>query len=163
MKPAGSWARSRPARRTRRRRRPSRAGLLFDMGDFTFAVEICEDLWTPVPPSSRYAVEGADIILNPSASNALVTKHAYRRELLKQQSGRLYAGYAYACSGFGESTSDLAFCGYTGVFESGRVLARASALRLRAAARLRISISAACATSASATAASTSASDAQRR
>ena len=102
---------------------PIAPGLLFDMGDFTFAVEICEDLWTPIPPSSRYAVEGADIILNPSASNALVTKHAYRRELLKQQSGRLYAGYAYACSGFGESTSDLAFCGYTGVFESGRVLA----------------------------------------
>lgn len=102
---------------------PLAPGLLFDMGDFTFAVEICEDLWTPVPPSCRYAVEGADVILNPSASNALVTKHAYRRELLKQQSGRLYAGYAYACSGFGESTSDLAFCGYTGVFESGRVLA----------------------------------------
>ena len=102
---------------------PLAPGLLFDMGDFTFAVEICEDLWTPIPPSSRYAAEGADIVLNPSASNALVTKHAYRRELLKQQSGRLYAGYAYACSGFGESTSDLAFCGYTGVFESGRVLA----------------------------------------
>ncbi len=101
---------------------PVAAGLLFDMGDFTFAVEICEDLWTPVPPSSFYAAEGADIIVNPSASNSLVTKHAYRRELLKQQSGRLYAGYAYACSGFGESTSDLAFCGYTGVFESGRVL-----------------------------------------
>ena len=101
---------------------PVAADLLFDMGDFTFAVEICEDLWTPIPPSSRYAVEGADIILNPSASNALVTKHAYRRELLRQQSGRLYAGYAYACAGFGESTSDLAFCGYTGVFESGRVL-----------------------------------------
>ncbi|HPF87646.1 MAG TPA: NAD(+) synthase [Candidatus Limiplasma sp.] len=101
---------------------PLAGDLLFDMGDFTFAVEICEDLWTPIPPSSRYAVEGADIILNPSASNALVTKHAYRRELLKQQSGRLYAGYAYACSGFGESTSDLAFCGYTGIYESGRVL-----------------------------------------
>ena len=101
---------------------PVAPDLLFDMGDFTFAVEICEDLWTPSPPSGRYAVEGADIILNPSASNALVTKHQYRRELLKQQSGRLYAGYAYACSGFGESTSDLAFCGYTGVFESGRVL-----------------------------------------
>jgi len=101
---------------------PVAPDLLFDMGDFTFAIEICEDLWTPIPPSSRYAVEGADIIFNPSASNALVTKHAYRRELLKQQSGRLYAGYAYACSGFGESTSDLAFCGYTGVFEAGRVL-----------------------------------------
>ena len=101
---------------------PVAPDLLFDMGDFTFAVEVCEDLWTPQPPSGRYAVEGADIIFNPSASNALVTKHAYRRELLRQQSGRLYAGYAYASSGFGESTSDLAFCGYTGVFEAGRVL-----------------------------------------
>jgi NAD+ synthase (glutamine-hydrolysing) len=102
---------------------PFAPDLLFDMGAFSFAVEICEDLWTPIPPSSQYAVEGADVILNPSASNALVSKHAYRRELLKQQSGRLYAGYAYACSGFGESTSDLAFCGYTGVFENGRALA----------------------------------------
>ena len=97
--------------------------LLFDMGDFTFAVEICEDLWAPIPPSNQYAVEGADIILNPSASDSLVSKHPYRREVLRQQSGRLYAGYAYACTGFGESTSDLVFCGYTGVYENGRVLA----------------------------------------
>ncbi len=95
---------------------------LFDMGEFTFAVEICEDLWTSIPPSSQYAVEGADVILNLSASNALVGKHEYRRQLLSQQSGRLYAGYAYACAGFGESTSDLVFCGYTGVFENGRAL-----------------------------------------
>lgn len=95
---------------------------LFDMGEFTFAVEICEDLWTPIPPSSQYAVEGVDVILNLSASNALVGKHEYRRQLLSQQSGRLYAGYAYACAGFGESTSDLVFCGYTGVFENGRAL-----------------------------------------
>lgn len=101
---------------------PARPGQLFDMGGFVFAVEICEDLWTPIPPSSQYAVEGADIVLNLSASNALVGKHAYRRELLAQQSARLYAGYAYACAGFGESTSDLVFCGYTGVFENGRAL-----------------------------------------
>ncbi len=101
---------------------PFAPDLLFDMGTFAFAVEICEDLWTPIPPSCRYAVEGTDVIVNPSASNALVSKQNYRRELLRQQSGRLYAGYAYACSGFGESTSDLVFCGYTGVFENGRVL-----------------------------------------
>ena len=97
--------------------------LLFDMGEFSFAIEICEDLWTPMPPSCQYAVEGADIILNPSASNALVGKHPYRRELLMQQSARLYAGYVYAGAGFGESTSDMVFCGYTGVFENGRPLA----------------------------------------
>lgn len=97
--------------------------LLFNMGDFLFAVEICEDLWTPIPPSCKLALEGADIIFNPSASNALAGKHAYRRELLKQQSARLFSGYVYAGAGFGESTSDLVFCGYTGVYENGRALA----------------------------------------
>ena len=95
---------------------------LFDLGGFTFGVEICEDLWTPIPPSCQLAVDGADVIVNPSASNALVSKHQYRRELLSQQSGRLYAGYAYAGAGFGESTSDLVFDGYTAVYESGRAL-----------------------------------------
>ncbi|NCB06409.1 MAG: NAD(+) synthase, partial [Clostridia bacterium] len=97
--------------------------LVFDMGDFLFAVEICEDLWTPIPPSCKLALEGADIIFNPSASNALACKHAYRRELIKQQSARLFCGYVYAGAGFGESTSDLVFCGYTGVYENGRALA----------------------------------------
>ena len=95
---------------------------LFDLGGFTFGVEICEDLWTPIPPSCQLAVDGADVIVNPSASNALVSKHQYRRELLSQQSGRLYVGYAYAGAGFGESTSDLVFDGYTAVYESGRAL-----------------------------------------
>ncbi len=103
---------------------PFAPALLFDMGDFRFAVEICEDLWTPIPPSSHYAIMGADIIVNPSASNALVGKHPYRQALLAQQSARLYAGYAYACAGFGESTSDLVFCGYTGVYENGRALSQ---------------------------------------
>ena len=93
---------------------------LFDLGGFTFGVEICEDLWTPIPPSCQLAVDGADVIVNPSASNALVSKHQYRRELLSQQSGRLYAGYAYAGAGFGESTSDLVFDGYTAVYEESR-------------------------------------------
>ncbi len=104
--------------------------LLFDTGSFAFAVEICEDVWVPMPPSSRYAMEGAEIIVNPSASDALVSKHAYRREMLRQQSGRLYAGYAYAGTGYGESTSDLAFCGYTGVYENGRVLAEGKRFQL---------------------------------
>lgn len=99
-----------------------RADQLFQMEDFVFGVEICEDLWTPIPPSSRLAVDGADVILNLSASNALAGKHDYRRELLAQQSGRLYAGYVYAGAGYGESTSDLVFDGYTAVYESGRAL-----------------------------------------
>ena len=101
---------------------PLGADTLFDMDGFVFGVELCEDLWTPLPPSSHLAVEGADLILNPSASNALVSKHAYRRGLLSQQSGRLYAGYVYAGAGFGESTSDMVFDGYTAVFENGRAL-----------------------------------------
>lgn len=101
---------------------PFAPGLLFEAGDFKFAVEICEDLWAPIPPSCHYSVMGADIIVNPSASNILVGKQEYRRALLLQQSARLYAGYAYAGSGFGESTSDIVFDGYTGVFENGRAL-----------------------------------------
>jgi len=101
---------------------PFGAGLLFEMQDFTFAVEICEDLWSPIPPSCLYAVAGAEIIVNLSASNIVAGKHAYRGELLRQQSGRLYAGYVYAGAGYGESTADLVFCGYTGVYENGRAL-----------------------------------------
>ncbi len=107
------------------------AKTLFDMGDFTFGVELCEDLWTPIPPSCQLAVQGADIIVNPSASNALVSKHRYRQQLISQQSGRLYAGYAYAGAGFGESTSDLVFDGYTGVFENGRILAEGQRFQLK--------------------------------
>ncbi len=102
---------------------PFSPNLLFTMGGFSFAVEICEDLWAPMPPSSHYAVAGADLIVNLSASNALVGKQEYRRQLLAQQSARLYAGYAYAGAGYGESTSDLVFDGYTAVYESGRPLA----------------------------------------
>ena len=105
---------------------PLSVDTLFAMGGFVFGVELCEDLWVPLPPSSHLAVEGADLILNPSASNALAAKHAYRRGLLSQQSGRLYAGYAYAGAGFGESTSDMVFDGYTGVFENGRALSEAA-------------------------------------
>lgn len=109
---------------------PFSPALLFDRGDFRFAVEICEDLWAPAPPSSHYAVMGADVIVNASASNALVGKQNYRKELLCQQSARLYAGYAYAGAGFGESTSDLVFCGYTGVFENGRALSEGARFRM---------------------------------
>lgn len=99
-----------------------RPSMLFELDEFRFGVELCEDLWAPIPPSCQLAVEGADIIVNPSASNALVAKHQYRRELISQQSGRLYAGYVYAGAGFGESTSDMVFDGYTAVFENGRAL-----------------------------------------
>lgn len=101
---------------------PFGMNLLFETEEFRFAVEICEDLWGPNPPSSTYAPAGAEIIFNLSASNELAAKHDYRRELLRQQSGRCYCGYAYAGAGFGESTTDLVFAGFGGIYESGRTL-----------------------------------------
>ncbi len=102
---------------------PFGLNLLFETPEFRFAVEICEDLWTPTPPSSMYAPAGAEIMFNLSASNELVAKHDYRRELLRQQSARCFCGYAYAGAGFGESTTDLVFSGFSGLYENGRTLA----------------------------------------
>jgi NAD+ synthase (glutamine-hydrolysing) len=93
------------------------------------AVEICEDLWAPIPPSSRHAVAGATLILNPSASNDLVAKAEYRRELVRQQSGRTLAAYAYANAGVHESTTDLVFGGHLLVAENGVLLAEGERFR----------------------------------
>jgi NAD+ synthase (glutamine-hydrolysing) len=86
-------------------------------------VEICEDLWAAVPPSSFHAIAGATVILNPSASNELVAKAEYRRELVKVQSGRTIAAYAYANAGVHESTTDVVFGGQLLVAENGVLLA----------------------------------------
>ena len=96
--------------------------LCFDCGEFSFGVEICEDLWVPQPPSGRLAMGGALLIANPSAGNELVTKHRYRCELISQQSARCLCGYVYAGAGYGESTTDLVFSGYAGVYENDRTL-----------------------------------------
>ena len=93
------------------------------------AVEICEDLWAPVPPSSRHAVAGATLILNPSASNDLVSKAEYRRELVRQQSGRTLCAYAYANAGVHESTTDLVFGGHLMIAENGVLLAEGERFR----------------------------------
>jgi NAD+ synthase (glutamine-hydrolysing) len=85
-------------------------------------VEICEDLWTPVPPSSLQALKGANIILNPSASNEITGKNQYLKSLISQQSARCIAGYVYACSGFGESSTDLLFSGKGFIAENGSVI-----------------------------------------
>lgn len=95
----------------------------------TLAVEICEDLWAPVPPSSRHAVAGATVILNPSASNDLVAKAEYRRELVRQQSGRTLCAYAYANAGVHESTTDLVFGGHLLVAENGVLLVEGERFR----------------------------------
>ena len=88
-----------------------------------FGIEICEDLWTPLPPSSFQAVAGATIILNPSASPELVAKADYRRNLISQQSARTISGYVYASSGVHESTTDLVYGGHLVIAENGSILA----------------------------------------
>ncbi len=91
--------------------------------DFTFHVEICEDLWAPVPPSSRAAVSGAEVLVNLSASNIVIGKAEARRTLCSAQSLRLAAAYAYAAAGPGESTTDLAWDGHGVIYENGACLA----------------------------------------
>lgn len=89
------------------------------------AIEICEDLWTPAPPSIRHALNGATIIVNLSASNETIGKSAYRRELVKGQSARLVCGYIYSTAGDGESTQDIVFGAHNLICENGTVLAEA--------------------------------------
>ena len=89
----------------------------------TFGVEICEDLWSAIPPSSTLATSGADIILNLSASNEVVGKHQYLLSLLSQQSARTMSGYVYSSCGYGESTQDLVYGGNAIVYENGKLLA----------------------------------------
>ena len=90
---------------------------------FTFGVEICEDLWVLNPPSTALAQMGAHIIVNLSASDEIIGKAGYRRDLVRQQSGRLLCAYLYADAGFGESTQDLVFAGHDLIAENGALLA----------------------------------------
>ena len=101
---------------------PFGTDLLFQSGDATIGIEICEDLWTPLQPSSYAAVAGANVLLNLSASNETIGKAAWRRDLVRSQSGRCIAAYAYASSGAGESTSDLVFGGHCMIAENGGIL-----------------------------------------
>jgi len=88
-----------------------------------FGIEICEDLWSVIPPSSQQAIEGAQLIFNLSASNALVSKASYRRELVGHQSARTVSGYVYASAGVHESTTDLIYSGSALIAENGTILA----------------------------------------
>ncbi|NDV78628.1 NAD(+) synthase [Dysgonomonas sp. 511] len=96
--------------------------LIFSAKGFNFAIDICEDLWTPIPPSSISSLYGAEVIFNLSASNETTGKHAYRRALVSQQSARCIAGYVYAASGNGESTTDIVFAGSSMIAENGALL-----------------------------------------
>ena len=94
----------------------------FKRPEITFAIEICEDLWSPIPPSSYYAVKGATVIFNLSASNELAAKNEYRRSLVSGQSASAICGYVYSSSGVGESTQDLVFSGHSLICENGSLL-----------------------------------------
>ena len=91
-------------------------------GALTLGVEICEDLWTPVPPSSHQALAGATLLVNLSASNEVIGKAAYRRQLVVNQSGRCMAAYVYASCGVWESTTDVVFGGHCLIAENGMLL-----------------------------------------
>jgi NAD+ synthase (glutamine-hydrolysing) len=103
---------------------PLSTHLLFadDRAGCTFGVEICEDLWAVHPPSGDLCLAGANLILNPSASNELLGKAGYRRDLVRQQSARCLAAYAYAGAGPGESTTDVVFSGHCLIAENGSLL-----------------------------------------
>ena len=110
---------------------PFGTDLLFACGDAVVGVEICEDLWVPVPPSSLQALAGANIILNLSASPDAAGKHAYLKSLVCQQSARCCAGYVYASAGFGESSTDLVFAGNGFIAENGVLLREAARFQTR--------------------------------
>ncbi len=109
----------------RRMRAPLLSKSLFRLGDGTLmGIEICEDLWSPLPPSTELALNGAEVIVNLSASNETIGKAAYRRELVKHQSAALNCVYAYCSAGSTESTQDLIFSGQSILAENGKVLAQ---------------------------------------
>jgi NAD+ synthase (glutamine-hydrolysing) len=100
--------------------------LLFEVEEqpaFRFFVEVCEDLWVPIPPSSYAALAGATVLVNLSGSNITVGKAAYRRQLVANQSARCISAYLYTAAGFGESTTDLAWDGQGLIYENGTKLA----------------------------------------
>ena len=103
---------------------PIGANLLFETSDTTFGIEICEDLWATIPPSSSLALQGAEIIFNMSADNEGIGKHHYLCSLISQQSARCIAGYVFSSCGFGESTTDVVFAGNGLIYENGSLLAR---------------------------------------
>jgi NAD+ synthase (glutamine-hydrolysing) len=101
----------------------------FDAEALTIGVEVCEDLWVPIPPSSGQALAGATVLLNLSASNEVIGKAAYRRDLVVNQSGRCMAAYVYASCGVHESTTDVVFGGHCLVAENGVLLAESARFR----------------------------------
>ncbi len=96
--------------------------LLFDFEGVTLGIEVCEDLWVPIPPSSRMALAGANVIVNLSCSDEVLGKHNYLKQMIQSQSGRLACAYVYASAGFGESSTDLVFAGKGLIAENGSMM-----------------------------------------
>ncbi len=109
---------------------PLGANLLFCCQGYTFAVEICEDLWATIPPSSHHAIHGADLIFNLSATNDIIGKNQYLHNLIAQQSARTISAYVYASCGYGESTQDLVFGGNALICENGRFIAESQRFQI---------------------------------
>lgn len=101
---------------------PFGANIIFNAGKVKIGVDLCEDLWVPIPPSSVYAINGANVIVNLSASNELVGKNEYLRSLIKHQSDSCTTAYIYSSAGYGESTTDLVFAGNAIIAENGTIL-----------------------------------------
>ncbi len=110
---------------------PFGTDLLFGDRFTSFAIEICEDLWVPSPPSSKHTVNGAHIIFNLSASNELIGNNDYLRLLISQQSARCIAGYVCTSSGYGESTADVVFAGNGLIYENGTLLSQSERFLLK--------------------------------
>ena len=108
---------------------PFGANLLFDNHPVRFAVEISEDLWSVIPPGSRHAIAGAQLIFNLSANSESISKQRYVKSLISQQSARCQAAYVYANAGFGESTTDLVYAGNAFIYENGYLLAESERFR----------------------------------
>jgi len=103
---------------------PFGTDIIIDHKGVKIGIEICEDLWTPIPPSCRLALGGAEVIANLSASNDITGKYTYLNQLVEQQSARCVCAYAYASSGFGESSTDLVFDAKLFIAENGKMLGR---------------------------------------
>ncbi len=101
---------------------PFGTDIIVELGGVKIGVEICEDLWTPIPPSSKMAMAGAEVMLNLSASDELIGKHDYLLRLISQQSARCRCAYVYASAGWGESSTDLVFAGNAIIAEDGVIV-----------------------------------------
>jgi NAD+ synthase (glutamine-hydrolysing) len=110
---------------------PFGANLLFETENGSFAVEICEDLWSVIPPSSSHARAGAQLIFNLSASDELIGKQQYVQSLISQQSARCQSAYVYASAGFGESTTDVVYAGNAYIYENGRLLSQSERFQFK--------------------------------